>query len=53
MNLQIFYEELKAALKFLDLRWGEMEKAEVTIDGDKVCVPHAGREVSFVVGAKP
>lgn len=44
MRADEFYDEFKAALRFVNLAWGDKDQAMVWIDGDKLCVGHGGRE---------
>lgn len=40
MNGEDFYEEFKLALNYLGLKWGEKDKAIVTIDSGRIVFTH-------------
>lgn len=45
MTMQDLYEEMKAALDYLGLRFGQMDQAEVTqLDGGRVEFSYDGRK---------
>jgi len=43
MTLEALYQDMKDALDFLGLAWGEKDKAEVTLDRDELVISHGGR----------
>lgn len=43
MTADDFYEHFKAALKYLDLDWGSMDEAIVTIEGGKFIMTTANK----------
>jgi len=49
MNANEFYEEFKAALKYLGLTWGLMELATIKIDGEYIVMDYADKRVTFKV----
>jgi len=53
VNADDFYEEFKAALKYLDVPWGEKERVTVAVvHGDRFLMVCDGRDVSFPVGSR-
>ena len=44
-----FYEEFKDALKYLGLKWGEMDLAQVSVINDKFIMSYGTKVVVFGV----
>ena len=49
MNADMFYEEFKLALSYLDVPWGLKELATIKLDGDNVVISYANKVVTFKV----
>ena len=47
MNAEQFYEEFKAGLSYLGVRWGDMSQVEVWVDDDTFYMMLDGKQVSF------
>lgn len=43
MTLEALYQDMKDALDFLGLAWGEKELATVTLDRDELVISYGGR----------
>lgn len=51
MNADFFYEEFKAALKFLGLEWGQKELATVTVADGCLVITYKYLSVRIAIGA--
>lgn len=49
MNMDELYREMKDALDYLGLRFHQMNQAEVTLCGDRLCFTWNGRSVSVAI----
>lgn len=47
MNAEQFYNEFKFSLQYLGLKWGEMDKANVKIQGDQIVMEYGNRKTAF------
>ena len=51
MNAEEFYDEFKAALDFLGLRWGDKDKATIWVRDGYLVLSVPGREASIQLKA--
>lgn len=53
MTLEQLYEEMKASLKFFDLRFNDMDQVTVHIDNhsSEIVLTHNGRKICIDPGA--
>lgn len=49
MNADEFYEDLKKALDYLGLAWGQKHWAEVWMDGNRFCLAYGGRVTQLLL----
>lgn len=49
MSAEYFYEEFKAALRFLDIPWGCKESVAVLIVGDRIVLKVPGKEAHITL----
>lgn len=47
MTMEELYNEMKMALDMLDLRFGEMDKVKVVIEGNRIIYRHENIGVEF------
>lgn len=52
VNLEDLYRDMKDALDFLGLRWGEKETVQVTLAGDELVFTHGCRSVRVRIPKK-
>lgn len=52
MNADQFYEEFKAAIRFLDLHWVNKDQITVTTDGKSLIFSVPGREAHIQLPAR-
>lgn len=49
MNADELYEELKSALRYFGLAWGQKSEVQVCIQNDALLFTHGGRTVAFLI----
>ena len=47
MNAEQFYEEFKASLSYLGVRWGDMAQVEVWVEDDTFYMALDGKQTSL------
>lgn len=47
MKLDMFYQEMKDAMQYLGVSWGDMHLIQVSIRDDRIRFTYDGRAVSF------
>lgn len=53
MNAQELYDEIKAALKYFDLMFHEMDKIQVTVLPNAIVLRHDEASVAFSLPQEP
>ena len=49
MNAEVLYENLKNAVAWFGLTWGEKHLIRVRISGNTLCFEHSGTEIRMTI----
>lgn len=52
MTLEYLYMEMKLAMNFLEVSWGNMNEVSVHVQNNRLFFTHGGKQVSTVIPEK-